>query len=242
MSQASDGPGYRGNASWYRGLVGNESHVLPIFPLQTVVLFPRSRVPLHIFEPRYVQMTEAALEGERCIGMVTVLPEAIAGMAGDPEIFPVGCSGVIEQIAKRPGGRYDLVLRGTHRFRVHSEEPTNEERLYRVAHVEALVDGFDPERDGDTLQAQRVEVIELLEALVRRADPKGRARFDPRRLSGIDDEAFVNVMCQIFDGQPAEKQGLLEADEVLERCRRLIAALRFRVAESPGQTGSDALQ
>lgn len=215
---------------------------LPIFPLSTVVLFPRSRVPLHIFEPRYVQMTEAALDGDRCIGMVTVRPEALADIAGNPALFPIGCSGVIEQIAKRPGGRYDLVLHGTHRFRIVEEDPVTEQRIYRLARVESLEDLFDPASEREALQNYRVEVVELLEALVQHADPRGRSRFDPRRLSGIDDEAFVNVMCQIYDGEPAEKQGLLDADLLLERCRRLVAVLRFRVAESGGSGGSDALQ
>ena len=52
-------------------------------------------------------MTEAALEGERCIGMVTVRPEAIGDIGGNPPVFPIGCAGVIEQIAKRPNGRFD---------------------------------------------------------------------------------------------------------------------------------------
>ncbi len=215
---------------------------LPLFPLANVVLFPHSRVPLHIFEPRYLQMTEAALEGERCIGMVTVRPEAIGEIAGDPPVFPVGCSGVIEQIAKRPDGRFDLVLHGTHRFRIVEEIPSDGERIYRLGNIEPLVDRFDPKREQLELQALRVEIVELLEVLVRRADPGGRARFDPRRLSGIDDEPFVNVMCQVFDGGPAEKQGLLEADDLLERCRRLVAVLRFRVAESDGVSGSGSLQ
>ncbi len=215
---------------------------LPLFPLGNVVLFPHSRVPLHIFEPRYVQMTEAALETERCIGMVTVRPESIAEIAGDPPVFPVGCSGMIEQIAKRPNGRYDLLLHGTHRFRLLEEIPSDGERIYRLGKVERLVDPFDPKSEQAELQTHRLEIVELLETLVRRADPRMRARFDPRRLSGVEDGAFVNVMCQTFDGGAAEKQGLLDADRLLERCRRVVAVLRFRVAEGDGAAGSGSLQ
>jgi Lon protease-like protein len=229
--------------AWYRADVSLEAATpLPLFPLANVVLFPHSRVPLHIFEPRYLQMTEAALEGERCIGMVTVRPEAIADIAGNPPVFPIGCSGVIEQIVKRPNGRFDLVLHGTHRFRIVEEIPSEGQRIYRLGKVEQLADRFEPTSEQAELQTQRVEIVELLEILVRRADPSGRARFDPRRLSGIDDEAFVNVMCQVFDGGAAEKQGLLDADELLERCRRLVAVLRFRVAEREGTPGSDSIQ
>ena len=66
---------------------------IPIFPLQQVVLFPRVRCPLHIFEPRYRQLTEAALAGDRRIGMVAVRPEHANAMAGDPPVFGVGCEG-----------------------------------------------------------------------------------------------------------------------------------------------------
>ena len=133
------------------------------------------------------------------------------------------------------------MLLGTHRFRILEEIPTDADRSYRLARVETLEDHFDPNQ-SDVLGALRVEVVELLEILVRRADPKGRARFDPRRLSGIDDPTFVNVMSQLFDGAAAEKQGLIEADDLVERCRRLVAVLRFRVAEGGGSPASDALQ
>lgn len=69
---------------------------LPIFPLSEVVLFPGLRVPLHIFEPRYRQMLEAALAGEPRIGMVAVLPAQVASMDGDPATFSIGCAGTIE--------------------------------------------------------------------------------------------------------------------------------------------------
>ena len=63
---------------------------IPIFPLENVVLFPRVQVPLHIFEPRYRQMTRAALEGGRRIGMVVVRPDATSGMTGNrsPKSIP----------------------------------------------------------------------------------------------------------------------------------------------------------
>jgi len=194
------------------------------------VLFPRSRVPLHIFEPRYRDMTAAALNGDRCIGTVSVPPDQAHAMAGEPPVFPIGCSGVIERVEERPDGRYDLVLLGTHRFRI-LEEPPRGKRLYRVAAVERLEDQFDPAHDAAALQALRFEVVEVLKLLARDRASGAAVRLDPRRFSGIDDATFVNVLCQLIDVPPTEKQGLLEADQLLERCRRLLAVLRFRVAE-----------
>lgn len=216
------------------------NETLPIFPLPSVVLFPRVRVPLHIFEARYRQMTAAALEGERCIGMVTVLPNAISQMQGDPPIFDVGCSGVIEQIEEREDGRYDLVLLGTHRFRVRQEIEGGADQLFRIARVESLDEIFR-ESDELPLQALRLEVVEILQALMAGAEAGDRGRFDPRRFSGIDDKTFVNLICQHFDGGAAEKQGLLETDDVVLRCRRLVALLRFRLAERGGSESSSSV-
>ena len=72
-----------------------ERMLIPIFPLENVVLFPRVQVPLHIFEPRYRQMARAALDGDQRIGMVVVRPENTGEMQHSPEVFPIGCVGEI---------------------------------------------------------------------------------------------------------------------------------------------------
>jgi len=212
---------------------------IPLFPLPSVVLFPHARVPLHVFEPRYRQMTAHALAGERRIGMVAVHPEHLGAMDGDPPVFAIGCAGVIEEAARRDDGRYDIVLRGTERFRILDEAPREGERLYRVARIEPLEDPFDERREGIPLQGLRADAIDLLSQLLRFATPDDpedwRARpLDPRRFSGIDDVTFVNVLCQLLDLAPPEKQGLLETGGILARCEALVSLLQFRVAELGG--------
>src|SRR5215831_17371907 len=91
---------------------------LALFPLANVVLFPRIHCPLHIFEPRYRQMTTDAIAGTRQIGMTTVRPEHAEQMAGDPPLFSIGCIGTIQRAQRRDDGRYDIVLFGTQRFRI----------------------------------------------------------------------------------------------------------------------------
>jgi Lon protease-like protein len=206
---------------------------IPLFPLPNVVLFPRVRVPLHVFEPRYRQMTAEALEGSRRIGMVTVRPEHVPEIAGNPPLFAVGCAGSIERATRREDGRYDLVLHGTNRFRIVEELPEDGERTYRLARVAPLPDRFDEPREGIPLQALRADAIDLLTQLLRHLSPQA-GTLDPRRFSGIDDATFVNLLCQALELSPAEKQGLLEADGVLARCERLVALLQFRVAEAGG--------
>src|SRR5262249_5507316 len=111
---------------------------LALFPLANVVLFPRIHCPLHIFEPRYRQMTTDALAGSRQIGMATVRPEHAEQMSGDPPLFSIGCAGTIRRAQRYDDGRYDIVLFGTQRFRIEHEIPREGERLYRVARVELL--------------------------------------------------------------------------------------------------------
>jgi Lon protease-like protein len=213
---------------------GLRARTIPLFPLANVALFPHARVPLHVFEPRYRQMTAHALAGERRIGMVAVQPAHVDAMAGDPPLFAIGCAGVVEEAVRRDDGRYDIVLRGTERFRILDEERPVGERLYRLARIEPLEDPFDEAREGIPLQGLRADAIELLSHLLRLAAPEAARPLDPRRFSGIDDVTFVNVLCQLLDLAPAEKQGLLETTGILARCEALVALLEFRVAEQGG--------
>src|SRR5436853_3834781 len=105
--------------------------VLPIFPLTGVLLLPRGRLPLNIFEPRYLAMTRDALSGERLIGMVQpseagaappgMSPPGIAGM--NPPVYPVGCAGRITQFSETDDGRNLITLTGVSRFRIREELP-----------------------------------------------------------------------------------------------------------------------
>ena len=94
---------------------------LPIFPLTGVLLLPRGKLPLNIFEPRYLAMTEDALHGDRLIGMMQPLEEDAAG--DQPPVFPVGCAGRITQFSETDDGRFLITLTGLCRFRIDRELP-----------------------------------------------------------------------------------------------------------------------
>ena len=216
-----------------------EAAQLPIFPLSSVVLFPRVRCPLHIFEPRYRQLTARAIESERRIGMVAVLPEFATAMSGDPPVFPIGCAGVITEHQLLPDGRFNLVLIGTQRFRIRREHPRGAERLYRIAEVEFLDDPFD---DGDRARIRdlRAEVIALANRFVSQIAPKRAAAFDASQLANIDDTVLVNALCNALPFATAEKQGLLESASVVARYQQLEALLQFQLAEQSLGAAHDA--
>lgn len=219
-----------------------ESEDLPIFPLTGVVLFPEVQAPLHIFEPRYRQMAEDALAGGQAIGMVVIPPEHAHESDGDPPLHPIGCAGTIRQAQKLPDGRFNLVLEGTHRFRILEEPPRPEQRLYRIARVARLEDPF-PEADHKAAARLRKQIVDHVAELVRRADPERARKFSEQILEGVSDAAFVNSLCQALSFPVDEKLALLDAPDVLDRCTLLEGLLSFRVAGlgAGGSRGSQSV-
>src|SRR3984893_10248432 len=93
--------------------------ILPIFPLTGVLLLPRGRLPLNIFEPRYLAMTRDALAGERLIGMFQASDPA--AWDSNPPVYPTGCAGRITSFSETEDGRFLITLTGTCRFRIRQE-------------------------------------------------------------------------------------------------------------------------
>src|SRR4051794_38763321 len=98
--------------------------VIPVFPLDGVLLLPRGSLPLNIFEPRYLNMIDDAMAGDRIIGMV----QLASGGGGDPirpHLGKVGCAGRITSYAETADGRYIITLTGICRFRLGAELPVH---------------------------------------------------------------------------------------------------------------------
>jgi Lon protease-like protein len=191
---------------------------IPIFPLPNVVLFPNVFLPLHIFEPRYREMVNDALHGDRIIGMVLLRPGWQEHYEGRPAVYPIGCAGVITHAERLADGRFNIVLRGMEKFRVREEEPG---RAYRIAHVEPVP---EPSAEGlrEAMQAQR----RRLEALL---VPQPEGHQDRKMPTSMPDEDLVNALAQYLEFEPVEKQALLERNGLLDRCRSLIELLEMKV-------------
>jgi Lon protease-like protein len=205
---------------------------IPIFPLSNATLFPGVLTPLHVFEPRYRQMVEDALAGERRIAMAVVMPDRVGAMAGDPPVFPVACAGSIQECERLADGRFLLTLLGTARIRIVEEPERPSERLYRVAVVEELPDPYDPADSGRVASLRR-RVDDLVQQVVT-AGPDGEA-FDPDAYVGIDDATYVNALCSGLALPSREKQVLLEADSIPARFEQLVDVLEFAVAAGQGR-------
>jgi Lon protease-like protein len=191
---------------------------IPVFPLPNVVLFPNVFLPLHIFEPRYRQMVEDALKGDRIIGMVLLRPGWERDYEGRPAVYPIGCAGVITHAERLPDGRFNIVLRGMEKFRVTAEDGG---QIYRVAQVESI-----NEPPAENYRAEMRGERRRLEALL---VPQPEGHRDPKVPSSMPDEDLVNALAQYLEFDPVEKQALLERDGLLDRCRSLIELLEMKV-------------
>ncbi len=193
--------------------------ILPLFPLPNVVLFPNVFLPLHIFEARYRTMVADALEGDRMIGMVLLQPGWEVDYEGRPPVFSIGCAGLITHYEQLSDGRYNIVLRGLHKFRIEEEEPG---QAYRIAKVKTIDEPFG-NADRDEVRAARSR----LEALIV-PQPSGPAH-DSKVPPSMADEDLVNALAQYMEFEPIEKQALLERDSLLSRCRSLIELLEMKL-------------
>ncbi len=202
---------------------------VPVFPLAGALLFPRSQLPLHIFEPRYRAMTRDALASDRLIAMVQ--PK---DAEDPPGLFEIGCIGRIATCDELDDGRFNLVLDGLSRFRIAREARVD--TLYRQ--VDADRSGFHEEEDPVLGLAQRAEV----EREARRyADALGYM-VEWESVSRLDDEMLVNGIAQIAPLDVGSKQALLEAADLAARADLLVQFMQFQRMAPGGADGPETLQ
>ena len=202
------------------------SNICRLFPLREVVLFPHAVLPLHIFEPRYRQMTEDALADDKLVTMVQLRPHGPGKVLGSPAIAEVACLGQILHHERLPNGRFNFLLLGRKRVRLIREIPSN--KLYRLAEAEVLVDREDelPE------EPCRGELI----ALFRRVFQRER-EIDPDLGALLETALPLSVLTDIIAhalGLPSEiKQDLLAETDVTRRVSHLRKILEQVADQSP---------
>ena len=128
---------------------------LPVFPLSNFIIFPKTSVPLNIFEPRYIDMVNDSMKSNKLIGMIQ--PKKSNNQYGVPELYEVGCVGKITSFRETEDGRYLIELKGVARFRNIKE--IQSEKKYRILKVS--YDNFvkDLEEKNEELKFSDLELI-----------------------------------------------------------------------------------
>ncbi len=202
--------------------------VVPVFPLSAALLLPCADLPLNIFEPRYIAMVDAALCGDRVIGMVQPDDHAPPLKSG-PALLGVGCAGRITSFAETGDGRYMITLSGIARFRIVEElAATTPFRQCRITAEPFAVD-FAPCPANDTVD--RDMVLKTFCAYLKVHELEA----DWESVGRASNETLVNTLAMIAPFGPAEKQALLEAPDLRARAETLIAITEMALA---GQTGA----
>ncbi|MBR9838234.1 LON peptidase substrate-binding domain-containing protein [Salipiger thiooxidans] len=201
---------------------------VPIFPLPGALLLPRSRLPLHIFEPRYLAMLDDALKTDaRVIGMIQ--PDRLAAREGGCGLHRIGCAGRITQFSETEDGRYMITLFGLSRFRVLHE--VDGFTPYRRCDVSW--DGF--ERDlGGTETDEAFNRKRFLETLDRYFEARGLSA-DWATLKDADDELLINSLSMLLEFEPEDKQALLEAPSLETRRETLVTLIEYALRGGGGE-------
>jgi Lon protease-like protein len=195
--------------------------VIPVFPLSGILLLPRGQLPLNIFEPRYLNMIDDAMAGDRIIGMV----QPLGGPQSLPRLSPIGCAGRITSFNETSDGRYLITLTGCARFRLEAELPV--QTPYRQ--VRAAFGAFESDLNAPPVDEGALDRDNLLEALKAYLETRG-LDIDWETAETAPPEALVNSLAMALPFDPAEKQALLEAVDLDERALVLTALMRIDAA------------
>ena len=212
--------------------------IIPVFPLAGALLLPGGQMPLNIFEPRYLAMVDDALCHDRLVGMVQPLAscrnEDISNIsltdAANCQLCEVGCLGRITAFQETGDGRYAINLSGVCRYRIQQEIDCR--KGYRRFRIAVFGHELGAEDEGGSVDREA-----LLKTFKRYLKANGmEADWDSIRKAG--NETLVTALCMMSPYGPAEKQALLEADDLKTRAETLIAITEIALARDSADPGS----
>jgi Lon protease-like protein len=197
--------------------------LIPVFPLDGALLLPGGELPLQIFEPRYLNMVDDAMAGDRVIGMV----QTRGGSRARPKLAEVGCLGRITSYAETSDGRYLITLTGLCRF------DTGEELDLRMPYRQVRVkyDRFSGDlgrdEEAEAGEAARARFATALKRYLNRRE----LDIDWETANDAPLEALVNSLCMGLPFEPAEKQAFLEAPDLAGRFEVLTTLLEIDASD-----------
>jgi uncharacterized protein len=205
----------------------------PVFPLAGALLLPRGRLPLNIFERRYLAMVEDSLGVGRMLGMIQPDPHRPESESG-PGLYRVGCLGRLSSFSETDDGRYLVTLTGLIRFAVAAELVMG--RGYRRVRGDFSPYLADLETTPGPIGVEREALLTALQGYFARRNFE--ANWDAVRR--MQDDALVTTLSMICPFEPAENQALLEAATDADRAAILLALLQMGAAETDPPSGRPA--
>ena len=202
---------------------------LAVFPLWEALLLPRGQLPLNIFEPRYLAMIDAALAGNRLIGMVQ--PARGERKEDRPSLAPVGTVGRITSYAETNDGRYMITLSGIARFRIIGEEETDQP--FRICRVDYAPFVSDLKAGHGEDLVDRKRLLDMFRAYLDCHDLQA----DWDSIDAATTESLVNALCMLSPYGRDEKQALLEASDLNTRAEILIALTEKELQQANDEPG-----
>ena len=200
---------------------------LPVFPLPGALLLPRSRLPLHLFEPRYLAMMDDALKTPgRLIGMIQ--PRDVPG-SDTTRLHAIGCAGRITSFSETEDGRYMITLAGISRFRITGEASGFEP--YTKCNVNW--DGFS--RDMGPVEKDQGFDRKHFLGLLGRFFEAEELKTDWESLDEAEDELLINSLSMLCPFEPEDKQALLEAPSLTTRRETLVTLIEFALRRGDNQ-------
>nr|WP_314256069.1 LON peptidase substrate-binding domain-containing protein [uncultured Devosia sp.] len=200
----------------------------PLFPLTGELLLPFSHRPLNVFEPRYVEMVDAALRGDRLIGLIQPEDTSEESPQGRSPLQTVGCLGRLTHFEESGEGRYFIILEGVTRFRLAHELTVM--TPYRQGVVAADDYAQDFTRDFGEEAVDRERFVRMMRDYAEFASIE--LNWDEIERTGTAD--LVNFCCMVGPYGPADKQLLLEAQTLEQRAETLIAMTEYEIARGAG--------
>jgi len=207
--------------------------VVRLFPLPSVVLFPGVVQALHIFEPRYRQLADDAIQSDELITMAIEDVEKASPGDPRPELLPTVCVGKIVSHNQFEDGRYNLLLVGSARARITKEIVTD--HPYRMAQVELLEDSF--QYAPDDVEPLTKQVLDLFRVLV---EQRGISDVEPlaRLFKGdVPLGQLSDLICYACGAEPVQQQRVLEETEICRRAEILIRILQGLIAKPTSDQG-----
>ena len=201
---------------------------IPVFPISNFIIFPKTTVPLNIFEPRYIEMINDSMKNSRMIGMIQ--PKKTSNNS-IPELYEVGCAGKITSFNESKDGRYLIILNGLSRFKILDEIKNN--KLYRECSV-----SFNEFKNDFNLNKEEIKFtdLELIFKNLKTLFQKKGYIINWKELEKQDLNQTINTLAMASPFSLEEKQALLETENLISRKFKLEEILKTYILDDFSNT------